>query len=240
MQVHHVRQHTHHRFAGAFFKPVETGLQQREVTAKTIDDEAFDPRLFARRQQFEGTHQMGENPAAIDIGNQQHRTIHRFGEAHVGDVASTQIDFRRRACAFDHHQRIRRAQALVGGQHRLHGDGFVVVIGDGIHGRDGAAMDDHLGTGVTVGLEQHRIHVGVRCEVRGLSLNRLGTANLAAVGGHRTVECHVLRLERHHPDALTRGPTAQRSHQRAFTGIRRGALHHQRGHWFSLAKSSKA
>ncbi len=61
-----------------------------------------------------------------------------------------------------------------------------------------AAMDDHLGADVGVRLEQHRVHVGVRRQPTGLGLDRLGAADLAAVGGDRAVQRHVLRLERHH------------------------------------------
>ncbi|MNL24832.1 hypothetical protein D3C87_1462830 [compost metagenome] len=123
----------------------------------------------------------------------------------------------------------------MGRQHRLHGDGFVVVIGHRIHGRDGATMNDHLGTGIAVGFEQHRVHVGVRFKVGRLGLHRLRATDLAAIGGHGAVERHVLRLERHDADALPGDPATERRHQRAFTGVRRGALHHQRSHWLSLA-----
>ncbi|MNR51640.1 hypothetical protein D3C85_1713430 [compost metagenome] len=70
-------------------------------------------------------------------------------------------------------------------EHRLHGDALVVVVGDGVHAGDGAAMDDHLGADVAAGLEQHRVHVGVRRQIRGLGLHRLGAADFAAVGSHR-------------------------------------------------------
>ncbi|MNL03581.1 hypothetical protein D3C87_1241220 [compost metagenome] len=69
MQIHHVGQHADHRFAGALFQPVKARLQQSDVAAKTVDDEAFDPRLFARRQQLKGANQMSKNPAAIDVGD---------------------------------------------------------------------------------------------------------------------------------------------------------------------------
>ncbi|MNN61327.1 hypothetical protein D3C81_1765550 [compost metagenome] len=128
----------------------------------------------------------------------------------------------------------------MGRQHRLHGDGFVVVIGDGIHACDGATVNNHLRAGVAVRLEQHRVHVGVWFKISRLGLHRLRTTDLATVGGHRTVECHVLRFERHHADTLTGDPAAQRGYQRTFTSVRGGALHHQRRHGFSLAKASNA
>ncbi|MNE39750.1 hypothetical protein D3C80_1337170 [compost metagenome] len=240
VQVHHIGQHAQHRFAGTFFEPVQAGLEQGDVTAKTVDDKTFDPRLLARREQFQGADQMGENPATVDVGNQDHRAIHRLGKTHVGDVAGPQVDLGRRAGTFNHHHRIGCAQALVRGQHSLHGDDLVVVIGHGIHAGDRAAMDDYLGPGVAVGLEQHRVHVCVRRQAGCLGLNRLGSADLATVGGHRTVERHVLRFERHHADTLTGDPAAQRGYQRTFTSVRGGALHHQRRHGFSLAKASNA
>ncbi|MNJ57905.1 hypothetical protein D3C77_535160 [compost metagenome] len=113
MQVHHIGQHAQHRLAGARLKPVEARLQQGDVTAKAVDDKAFDPRLFAFREQLQGTDQMGKHPTTVDVGNQDHRTVHRFGKAHVGNITGTQVDLRRRARALDHHHRVLRKQALV-------------------------------------------------------------------------------------------------------------------------------
>ncbi|MNF88370.1 hypothetical protein D3C84_708630 [compost metagenome] len=183
-------------------------MQQGNVAAEAVDHEAAHPRLLGRREQLEGADQMGEHAALVDVGDQDHRAVHRLGEAHVGDIAGAQVDLGRRAGALHHHHRIRRAQARVGGQHGLHRDGFVVVIGHGIHGGHGTAMDDHLGTGVAVGLEQHRVHVGVRFQPRRLGLHRLGAADFAAVCRHGAVEGHVLRLERHHAYTLASDPAA--------------------------------
>ncbi|MNJ28971.1 hypothetical protein D3C77_235270 [compost metagenome] len=177
---------------------------------------------------------MGEHPAAINVGNQDHRAVHRFGKAHVGNIAGTQVDLRWRAGAFDHYHRVPGTQALMRRQHRLHGDDLVVVVRHRVHAGDRAAMDDDLSAGVAIGLEQHRVHVGVRRQPSGLSLNRLGPADLAAVLGHGTVERHVLRLERHHRHALAQQPAAQRGHQGALAGIGGGALHHQGTHGCSL------
>ncbi len=177
---------------------------------------------------------MGENTTTIDVGNQDHRAVHRFGKAHVGNVPGTQVDLRWRARTFDHDHRPGSTQALVGSQHRLHGDSLVVVVGHRVHAGDGAAMDDHLGAGIAVGLEQHRVHVCMRLQAAGLGLHCLGPADFTAVGGHRAVQRHVLRLERHHANALAQQPAAQRGHQRAFAGVGGGALHHEGGHAISF------
>ena len=38
---------------------------------------------------------MRKYAALIDIGDDNNRTIDRFGEAHIGNIALTQIDLRR-------------------------------------------------------------------------------------------------------------------------------------------------
>ncbi|MNZ50537.1 hypothetical protein D3C78_683260 [compost metagenome] len=234
VQVADIRQHTQHRLARALLQPVQAWLQQGDVATETVDDEALDPGLLGRRQQLQGTDQVGEDAAAIDVGNQNHRAVDRFGKTHVGDVTGTQVDLGRRARTFDHHHRIRATEALMGGQHRLHGDSLVVVIGHRVHAGDRAAMDDDLGAGVTVGLEQHRVHVGVRRQPASLGLHRLGATDLTAIGSHRAVEGHVLRFERHHGHPLAQQPTAQGGNQRALAGVGGGALHHEGGHAVSF------
>ncbi|RMS04581.1 hypothetical protein ALP75_204956 [Pseudomonas syringae pv. actinidiae] len=239
VQVHHIGQHADHRFAGARFKPVKPRLQQGDVTAKTVDDETFDPRLFAGRQQLQRADQMSKHAATIDVGNQQHRAVHGLGKAHVGDVIGAQVDFSRRPRAFDHDHRVAFAQPTMRLQHRLHGDLFIAVISHRVHGGDGAAMNNDLCAGVAVGLEQHRVHVGVRRQEARLGLHGLRPTDLAAVRRHRAVERHVLRLERHDFYALAGQPAAQCRHQGTFTGVGGGALYHQRGHGYSLRYSSR-
>ncbi len=232
VEIHQVRQHAQHRLAGTSLKPVQPRLQQCDIAAKAVDDEAPHPRLLRRAEQLQRADQMSEDTTLVDIGDEDHRAAHRLGKAHVGDVIGAQVDLGRRARAFHHHHLVTLAQAPMGFQYRLHGHALVIVIGGGIHLSDGPPMNDHLGAGVAVGLEQHRVHVGMRWQPGGLGLHRLGAADLAAVGGYRAVERHVLRLERRHRHALARQPAAQRGHQGALAGVGGGALHHQRGHPF--------
>src|SRR5690554_6784370 len=89
---------------------------------------------------------------------------------------------------------------------------------------------NHLGTTITLRLEQHRIHVAMRLDTRRQRLQRRGTANLAAIHRYRAVQRHVLRLERRHRHPAPGQHTAQPRHHRALARIGGGALNHQRCH----------
>ena len=92
VQVHHIRQHANHWFAGTLLQPVESRLQQGNVASKTIDDETFDPSLFRGGQQFKGSDQMRKHPATVDVSDQNHRAVDRFGKAHIGNITGSQVD----------------------------------------------------------------------------------------------------------------------------------------------------
>ena len=170
---------------------------------------------------------MGEDAAAVDVGDDDHRAIDGLGKAHVGNVAGTQVDLRRRTGAFDEHAFIGSSQPLPGLQHRLHRTRLVFLIVAGIQVGGHLAVDDHLRLLVRRRLEQHRIEVGVRLKATGQCLQSLGTADLAAVDRHRGIEGHILRLEGRHTHATALQNPAQRRHQRRFTGIGGGPLDHQ-------------
>ena len=184
-----------HRLAGFPFQPLQAGPEEVQVTAEAVDDEALDPGALALTQQGQGAHQVGEDAAPVDVGDQDDRAIHGLGETHVGDILGTEVDLGGGAGAFDQDHLVPRGQAVEGGQDGLPGLGLVTLVVTGVHGGDGAALDDDLGAGVRVGLEQHRVHVRVGLEPAGQGLDRLGTADLAAVVGDGTVQGHVLGLE---------------------------------------------
>jgi hypothetical protein len=102
----------------------QAGFEQADVAAKAVDDEALDARLLGGREQVQRADQMGEDAAAVDVGDQDHRAVDGFGEAHVGDVAVAQVDLGRAAGAFDEHAVVLRAQALPGFEHGLHRRGL--------------------------------------------------------------------------------------------------------------------
>ena len=66
---------------------------------------------------------------------------------------------------------------------------------------DGLAQHDDLRADIALRLQQHRVHVHRGGDPAGPRLQRLRPADLAAVGGHRGIVRHVLRLERPHLQA---------------------------------------
>ncbi len=63
----------------------------------------------------------------------------------------------------------------------------------------------------------------------GARLQRLGAADLAAIGRHRGVVRHVLRLERPHLQALPREGAAEPGDHQRLADVGSGALEHDRG-----------
>ena len=68
----------------------------------------------------------------------------------------------------------------------------------------------------------------LRRDAAGARLQRLGAADLAAVGGDGGVVRHVLRLERRDPQAAIGEGAAQPGDQQRLADIGAGALEHQR------------
>ena len=146
---------------------------------------------------------MREHAAAVDVGDNHHRAVHRLGKTHVGDVVVAQVDLRGRARALDHDGVVALAQTPKRLEHRMPRDRFVTVIRARVEiGRD-LALNDDLRAGIGVWLQQHRVHVAHGVEPAGLRLHRLGAADFAAVGGHGAVERHILRFERRHAHAAS-------------------------------------
>jgi hypothetical protein len=171
-------------------------LQQGGIATEAIHDEAFDARLLRGRQTGQRADEMGEHAAAVDVADEPDRDVDRLGEAHVRDVARAQVHFRRAARAFDDQPVELARQPRPRSQHGIHRHALVVVIRAGIEVGDGPAVDDHLRAPVGGGFQQHRVEVVARRQPRGLRLQGLRAADLAALDGDRRIERHVLRLER--------------------------------------------
>ena len=69
--------------AGALLEPLEARLQQGDVAAEAVDDKAPDAGLFRGREQVQGTHEVREHAAAINIGHQDHRAVGGLGKPYV-------------------------------------------------------------------------------------------------------------------------------------------------------------
>ena len=144
---------------GILFQPIQAALQQGNVTAKTVNHEAFDPRLFRRGQQYQCADQMREHAAFVNVSNQNHGAVDLFGKAHVGNVAFAQIDFRRTASTFHQHLRVIGTQASVGIKHRRRCTRFVMVVCQGFQIAQYLTLQNDLCARVGIGFEQYRIHV---------------------------------------------------------------------------------
>jgi hypothetical protein len=94
--------------------------------------------------------------------------------------------------------------------------------------QDGAAVCDDLRADVALRLQQHRIHVDARGDAAGARLQRLGAADLAAVGRHGGVVRHVLRLERADFQPTRGEGAAEAGDDERLADVRAGALKHQR------------
>ena len=71
---------------GALDDRLDAAVEQRDIAAELIDDEALAPVSLVRIQQLPGSDDAGDDPAAVDIAEQDHRHIGGQGEAHIGDV----------------------------------------------------------------------------------------------------------------------------------------------------------
>ncbi len=151
-------------------------------------------------------------------------------EAHVGDVAGAQVDLGRGARALDDDEVALRLKAPIA----LHHLGQQLPPRLAVIGRAErpahAAVDDELRGAIGLRLQQHRVHVGVRLDPRGDRLHGLRAADLAAIGGHRGVVRHVLRLERAHRQPAIGERPAEARDERRFADVRPGSLKHQTRH----------
>ena len=99
-------------------------VEQRGVAAELVDQESLDPRRFAPARRTVRADEAGDDAAAVDVADQDHRHVGGLGEAHIGDVAGAQIDLRRAARAFDEDKvgvarRLREALQHAGSSSRL-------------------------------------------------------------------------------------------------------------------------
>jgi|GEM_PF-4728302 len=224
-----VGQDPQHRHAGFLCEPLEARLEQRNIAAEAVDDEALYARLLARLEHCECAVEVREHAALVDVGDDDDIGVGSLGESHVGEVVLAQVDLGRAARAFDQDAVVPGLQSVEGGEDGRHQFWLVRVVGAGVERAGGAAVDDHLGPGVGLGLEQHRVHVGVGVETAGLGLHRLRATDLTAVGGDGAVECHVLRFERRDADAAAVQRARDTGDHGALARVRGGALDHESG-----------
>ena len=112
-------------------------------------------------------------------------------------------------------------------EHERHQLRLHLLIGGGLGGAVHAPLHHDLRAGLALRLEQHRIHVDARRRAGGARLQRLGAADLAAVGRHRGIVRHVLRLERPHREAAIGEGAREPGHDQRLADVGAGSLEHQ-------------
>ena len=180
----------------------EPVVEQPDVAAELVDDEAGEPRLLAGRQQRVGPDELGDDAAAFDVADQCDRDIGGLSKPHIGNVAVAQIDLGRAAGAFDQDQVGRSGEPRERVHYRRQKARCQAAILAGRGIAPDPAGEHELGAVLRLRLQQHRVHVGERGDAAGARLDRLRPADLAAIGGHCRVVRHVLRLERPHLQAV--------------------------------------
>ena len=217
------------RDAGPRAQQLEARLQERAVAAELVEDEGGDPGALVRLEQRDGPHEGREDAAAVDVADEQHRSVGRLRDVHVHDVAVLQVDLGRAPGPLDDDEvhlaraapsRLSRTIAAQLGLHR-------VVLGRG-EGLPGAAEQHHLRARVPLRLQEDRVHLDGGVDAGRLGLDRLGAPNLAAVGGDGRVERHVLRLEGRDAQPRPAEEPAEPGDDEALPHRRRGPLDHQR------------
>ena len=100
--------------ARGLFDPVESRPEQRLIPTKLVDDKPGHTRLVADSESGERAEKMCQHSPAIDVTDDEHGEVCRFGEAHVGDIAVAKVDLRSRAGALADHDVESRAKFVEG------------------------------------------------------------------------------------------------------------------------------
>ena len=175
-----------------------------------------------------GADEARDHAAAVDVADHHHRHVGGAREAHVGDVVRPQVNLAGAAGAFDEHDIGLAAQAREAVEHERHQLALHLLIRRGLGAAIDAALHHDLRPDLALRLQQHRIHVHAgRCPCRA-RLQGLRAADLAAVGGHRRVVRHVLRLERTHGEAARGEGAREPGDDQRFADVRARALEHER------------
>ena len=202
--------------------------KQRRIAAKLVDQEAANERGVLLRDHDLCADKARNHAAPVDIADQHDRHIRGTREPHIGDVVSSQVDFRRAACAFNEHDVGFAAQMRETLQDERQQSGLHRLVGGSLGAAMNATPHHDLRARLALRLQQHRVHVHCRGGARGTRLQRLGAADLPAVGGDGSIVGHVLRLERTHLQAAIRECTGDAGNDQRFADVRCRALKHQR------------
>ena len=232
-----IRNDAEHRNLRQSFQLMQTGAQQFRVAAELVDDRPHHAPPFLRAQQGDGTVQLGEDAAAVDVADQQHRRVDKLRKPHVHNVILAQVDLGGGARALNHENIVFGGETVIGAQNigdqaALHFEVFLRVVMPA-H----LAVHNELASRVAGGFQQNGIHAHVALDPGGLGLHRLGASEFQSVWRDIAVEGHVLALEGRGAVSVLREDPAQGGDQQAFARAGHGALNHDA---FSHAAPPKA
>jgi hypothetical protein len=228
--VAEVRHDAEHRPRGLALEELQAGLQDPEVAAELVDDEAAHARPLGFEEQVHRADDLGEDAAHVDVRGEQHGSIGDFRGAHVDDVGVAEVDLGGAAGAFDDDDVVVALEAGEAAPDEAEQGRFVVLVLGRGHGLHGPAHHDNLGGGIGGRLEQHRVHVHGRLEAAGAGLDRGGAADLAAVEADVRIVGHVLRLERSDAESVLAQDAAEGGHEGGLAHPTGGALDHDGRH----------
>lgn len=231
MHVAQVGDHAQHGDAAEFFEHPAAFVEEADVAAELVDEDAFDQPAFPRFEQLHRSVHRGEHPSAVDIGHQKHVRPGVGGHRHIHEVRIAQVQFADASGAFEHHGVVARRQTVVGGadlapQGIPPGPGAEEFGGGAVSGDP--AVEDHLTDLVGVGFQQQRVHVRMALHAGGFGLHDLRPAHLAAVGRHIGVQGHVLGLERCGVVSVLAENAAESRGEQAFAHVAARSGEHRR------------
>jgi hypothetical protein len=214
-------QHAERRPAGERGELLQPGREQPDVAAELVHQEARDEPLVGRRHERHRAVEGREDPAAVDVADDDHGQPGRGGQAHVGDVVGAQVDLGGGAGALADDDVEPGPQVGEAGQHLLQQRGLHRPVRQRGHVGHRPAEDDDLAGVLAAGLEQHRVHRGLGLDARRRGLHDLRPADLRAVEGDHRVVAHVLRLERRDRHPLADQPAADAGGHHRLAGVGR-------------------
>ena len=192
-----------------------------------VDDQPTNQGALFGRQQPERAEKLSEDAPLVDVADQQDGAAGITRHRHVDDVGCPQVQLHGTARPFNDDQVILFAQPIERGRDDGPQGVLAFIVARRLHRLPRLAQHDDLRARVSLGFEQHRVHVGTRRYPRRLRLHRLGSANLGAVGADGGVVRHILGLERRHAQAAPCEYPAQGRGQRALADRRAGSHHHE-------------
>jgi len=136
-----------------------------------------------------------KHPAPVNVAHNQNRCFGQFGHGHIDHIHFSEIDLSRAARPLDDDVVIFPGKIFVSAGDLLHEHQPVRIVFPCLTLPDRVTHQDHLGTGITRGFEQDRIHSDRRDQPAGLGLHDLGPPHFQPLPGDKAVEGHVLGFE---------------------------------------------